>query len=152
MDECPQCHGVWLDCGSVERVIEASERPSVAQALGVGVPSTPVQAGGTGRMYLKCPECDTVMNRVNFGRRSGIILDNCRGHGTWFDHRELPGIVEFVRKGGLAESRARAASERLSQERKAVSIPQSSVLTEDSSSTSILSGVLSAVCWLLGDN
>jgi Zn-finger nucleic acid-binding protein len=41
------------------------------------------------------------MNRTNFAKRSGILIDTCRGHGTWFDADELPRIVEFVMNGGI---------------------------------------------------
>ncbi len=45
------------------------------------------------------------MNRVNFARCSGVIVDICKGHGTWFDREELSRIVEFIRAGGLSVSR-----------------------------------------------
>ncbi len=53
-------------------------------------------------MYLKCPACRTVMNRKLFAAGSGVIVDVCRKHGTFFDAGELPAIIEFVAKGGLA--------------------------------------------------
>jgi Zn-finger nucleic acid-binding protein len=53
------------------------------------------------------------MNRINFARCSGVVVDVCRGHGTWFDRDELSRIVEFIRGGGLdaARSREKAALE-----------------------------------------
>jgi Zn-finger nucleic acid-binding protein len=45
------------------------------------------------------------MNRVNFGKRSGVIVDACAQHGTWFDADELRRVVEFVRDGGLERAR-----------------------------------------------
>jgi Zn-finger nucleic acid-binding protein len=45
------------------------------------------------------------MNRNNFARSSGVIIDLCKKHGVWFDAEELPRIIEFVRKGGLAHAR-----------------------------------------------
>ena len=51
------------------------------------------------------------MNRINFARCSGVIVDVCKGHGTWFDASELRAIVEFVRGGGLELSREREKSE-----------------------------------------
>lgn len=41
------------------------------------------------------------MTRMNFGRRSGIIVDTCREHGTWFDGGEREAVMEFVRAGGI---------------------------------------------------
>jgi Zn-finger nucleic acid-binding protein len=47
------------------------------------------------------------MNRINFARCSGVVVDVCKGHGTWFDRDELSRIVEFIRGGGLDAARAR---------------------------------------------
>jgi hypothetical protein len=41
------------------------------------------------------------MARMNFGHHSGILVDTCREHGTWFDQGELDATLEFVRAGGL---------------------------------------------------
>ena len=62
--------------------------------------------GGIPRVkYLPCPRCRQLMNRVNFAQRSGIIVDVCAGHGTWFDANELHRIVQFIRDGGLTTAR-----------------------------------------------
>jgi len=52
-------------------------------------------------MYLKCPICSVVMNRKLFAAGSGVIIDVCRTHGTFFDAGELPLIIDFVMNGGL---------------------------------------------------
>ena len=41
------------------------------------------------------------MARMTFGKRSGIVVDACHEHGTWFDAGELDGALAFVRAGGL---------------------------------------------------
>ena len=51
------------------------------------------------------------MHRVNFGKCSGVIVDICRPHGTWFDANELHHIVEFIRAGGLEQARSREKAE-----------------------------------------
>lgn len=51
------------------------------------------------------------MNRINFARCSGVIVDICKGHGTWFDRDELSGIVQFIRGGGLEVSRKKEKAE-----------------------------------------
>ncbi|MEZ4367776.1 MAG: zf-TFIIB domain-containing protein [Kofleriaceae bacterium] len=71
------------------------------------------------------------MNRRLFARGSGVVVDVCRGHGTWFDAGELPATVEFVMNGGLAraeaadlaEQRERARAER--QRATAAAMPDS---------------------------
>jgi Zn-finger nucleic acid-binding protein len=45
------------------------------------------------------------MNRQNFARISGVVLDVCKDHGVWFNHGELTRIVEFIRGGGLGRAR-----------------------------------------------
>jgi len=45
------------------------------------------------------------MNRSNFARSSGVIIDICKQHGVWFDADELPKIIAFITKGGLAKQR-----------------------------------------------
>jgi Zn-finger nucleic acid-binding protein len=48
-----------------------------------------------------------MMNRVNFGRLSGTVVDVCRGHGTYLDAGELHQIVSFIRGGGIERARQR---------------------------------------------
>ena len=61
--------------------------------------------------YVPCPECGELMNRINFARCSGVIVDVCKRHGTWFQREELRRIVEFIRAGGLDVSRAKEKRE-----------------------------------------
>lgn len=56
--------------------------------------------------YLPCPACSSLMNRKNFGGESGVVVDVCSRHGTWFDDGELPRVLSFVESGGLALARA----------------------------------------------
>ncbi len=58
------------------------------------------------------------MNRVNFAHCSGVIVDVCKEHGTWFDADELRRIVEFIRAGGLVTTRAREKQQILDMQRK----------------------------------
>jgi Zn-finger nucleic acid-binding protein len=52
------------------------------------------------------------MNRVNFGKVSGVIVDVCRAHGTWFDGGELTRVVSFAAFGGLTKARRREEEEK----------------------------------------
>jgi Zn-finger nucleic acid-binding protein len=45
------------------------------------------------------------MHRVNYGRRSGVIIDRCREHGAWFDAHELDRVLQWVEEGGEARQR-----------------------------------------------
>ena len=94
--ECGGCHGIWVDRESFERI--CAERETQAAVLGAAgaAPRSASHQGDGGPAYLPCPECGALMNRVNFARCSGILLDVCRPHGTWFDDEELRAIVKFV--------------------------------------------------------
>lgn len=52
------------------------------------------------------------MNRKNFGGTSGVIIDVCTLHGSFFDPGELPRVLEFARRGGLAKARAAQDAQR----------------------------------------
>ncbi len=110
--ECARCEGLWVDVESFEQII--SEREQQSSVLGAAS-VMPKQAGGASEpnkvRYVPCPECKQLMNRVNFARCSGVVVDVCKGHGTWFDRDELRQIVEFIRGGGLEASRAREKRE-----------------------------------------
>ena len=61
--------------------------------------------------YVPCPICSDLMNRSNFARASGVIIDTCRNHGVWFDADELPRIVSFIQNGGMRMARQRELRE-----------------------------------------
>jgi Zn-finger nucleic acid-binding protein len=49
--------------------------------------------------YIKCPVSGELMNRVNFGARSGVVIDQCK-HGVWLDNGELLKLLEWRKAGG----------------------------------------------------
>lgn len=104
--ECEQCFGLWIDVPSFERI--CADREQQAAVLGAASPVPRGEVGDNAKIhYSPCPECGQLMNRINFARCSGVILDICKGHGTWFDRDELSRIVEFIRAGGLEAARAK---------------------------------------------
>ncbi|MDQ1352798.1 MAG: hypothetical protein QG657_3104, partial [Acidobacteriota bacterium] len=50
--------------------------------------------------YIKCPVCRKLMNRINFGAQSGVIVDKCKDHGVWLDGGELRQLMEWMKAGG----------------------------------------------------
>jgi hypothetical protein len=91
----------------VDRVRERRRRdgaPSTAQA------ARERRAAWQGDVaYRRCPECGQTMQRRNFGRRSGVIVDWCGSHGTWLDAHEMEDIAAFVLGGGLETELAESA-------------------------------------------
>lgn len=102
IDECAACLGVFLDQIAIQRII-VDRAQARAEALLGALPRSETSAlpAAGQKMYLKCPLCSTVMNRKLFAAGSGVIIDVCRVHGTFFDVGELPLIIDFVMKGGL---------------------------------------------------
>jgi Zn-finger nucleic acid-binding protein len=101
--ECARCDGLWADVGTFERLCaEREERSAVLGFIGSREPKAPPAAKIS---YVPCPECGQLMNRSNFARASGVIIDICKAHGVWFDAGELPRIIEFIQKGGMDAAR-----------------------------------------------
>lgn len=118
MEECPACDGAWLAAATFERLCADAE--SQAAVLHH---STAPTAAATGHApdpvrYRPCPACGAVMNRHNFSRTSGVILDVCSAHGTFFDRAELHRVVTFIRGGGLERARERRREQLAEEERR----------------------------------
>jgi Zn-finger nucleic acid-binding protein len=109
--ECQRCDGLWVDLESFERICADREQQSAVLGAAQFASAQRSVVVESRVRYVPCPECGQLMNRVNFARCSGVVVDVCKGHGTWFDREELAEIVEFIRAGGLEQSRARERAE-----------------------------------------
>jgi Zn-finger nucleic acid-binding protein len=106
LEECPKCEGVWADADSVRQICADQEQQ--AAVLGMATSQDPETVSIEEHIhYIPCPVCKGLMNRVNFASCSGVIVNVCKQHGTWFDKDELRRIVEFIRAGGIDIARAR---------------------------------------------
>jgi Zn-finger nucleic acid-binding protein len=111
--ECPECDGLWVDAQAFERI--CADRETQAAVLHGAAPRPPAVEKRVS--YRPCVRCGTMMNRVNFGRLSGTIVDVCKGHGTFLDAGELQAIVGFIQAGGLDRARQRQIEDLKEQER-----------------------------------
>lgn len=112
-DTCEQCAGLFLTHEVLEALMHARERAAVVSrsaARPIAVPDMKVR-------YIKCPVCQHMMNRLNFARRSGIIVDVCAVHGTWFDAGELALALQYVARGGRLQATDLVRQEQLRAER-----------------------------------
>jgi Zn-finger nucleic acid-binding protein len=112
--ECPECSGVFLDQNAIALVVQDSTNVR-AEAVIADLPRaahSPIPPAGA-KLYVKCPTCTTVMNRKLFAAKSGVVVDVCRNHGTFFDAGELPAIIDFVLAGGLEKAAASRTMERV---------------------------------------
>jgi Zn-finger nucleic acid-binding protein len=111
--ECERCAGIWVEVAAFERICADREQQAAVLGQASPAPGRQVSAGeANGQVrYVPCPQCGQLMNRINFARCSGVIVDVCKGHGTWFDRDELSAIVQFIRAGGLEHSREKEKTE-----------------------------------------
>lgn len=104
LQECQACGGLWLDRAVFEQLGASRERQgAVLGALPAPAPPSPAHLESV--QYRPCPACQQRMNRVNYAKRSGVIIDVCKAHGVWFDRDELRHILAFVETGGLDRAR-----------------------------------------------
>jgi len=50
--------------------------------------------------YRDCPVCDEMMTRVNYGKASGIIVEQCTRHGIWLEQRTFAELTDWISRGG----------------------------------------------------
>lgn len=108
MHRCASCDSIWLDPPTfVKLCTDQQARGDLVTSLGVtSAGESPRPASTNPVRYVRCPACQKTMNRSNFGRASGIVIDLCKGHGAWFEHGELHGVLQFVASGGLDRQRS----------------------------------------------
>jgi len=153
LSECTRCGGQFVEHALLGELLERRELYRVVTR------APPPRQNPLAKpvAYLKCPACQTVMNRNNFGGNSGIVVDVCSRHGVWFDPGELPRILEFVQAGGLERARQRATEERKERERTdrislaELRAPDSTTVTVDPFSTAGLAQDLRGLLTELGE-
>jgi Zn-finger nucleic acid-binding protein len=101
---CQACGGLWLDRPVFEQLGASRERQGALLGA-LPSPAEPVAATLEPVRYRPCPACNQRMNRVNYAKRSGVVLDVCKAHGLWFDPNELRRVLAFVADGGLDRAR-----------------------------------------------
>lgn len=96
LDICASCYGIWLDMDEFNYLV--SERDVYSdQSIPRKYEKKPLSAKVMeGKKYIPCPRCDLLMNRKNFKKISGVIIDVCMHHGVWLDSGELEQIRSFV--------------------------------------------------------
>lgn len=119
LHECGKCYGLWLATATFEHICRHAEQHAAAlgsaQIVGGPVPLAPVR-------YLRCPQCNELMHRLNFARCSGSLSMsaalmalgstqmNCIASFTssarvdWIDH-ERRRRSSFPRSGGACRRR-----------------------------------------------
>lgn len=122
IERCERCLSLFFDPNEVETLLEKSAA-AVFQIDHARLDEITRgrRAASSPTRYYSCPVCRTAMNRLNFGARSGVVVDQCPRHGMWLEGGELRRLLEWRKAGGqiLAERRkAERLADELKQERR----------------------------------
>lgn len=101
IERCATCYGLFFDSGDVESLLDRaissvySTNPGLLDSINQDrfQSDRPVK-------YQPCPVCQILMNRVVFGHRSGVVIDQCKSHGVWLDAGEISHLLEWKKAGG----------------------------------------------------
>ena len=100
IERCASCYGLFFNPGELEALLEAK----IDQAVWIDGQRLQEIAQNFAYNhvveYLKCPMCEERMSHINFGGKSGVIVDRCGAHGVWLQGGELRRLMEWWRAGG----------------------------------------------------
>jgi Zn-finger nucleic acid-binding protein len=131
--ECERCHAMWVDRETFDAICASTEtQAGVLQQY----PDPPKPVTAVEIRYRPCLACGKMMNRMNFGKLSGVVVDVCRGHGTFLDAGELHQIVAFIKAGGLERLRQQQLEDMKEEEERLRALARRD---QSSSSTSTVS-------------
>jgi Zn-finger nucleic acid-binding protein len=101
IERCEECFGLFFDPSELEALLEHSVK-NVFEINRSFLAKFNLTGQTTSRVatYVKCPVCSKMMNRINFGARSGVVVDRCKEHGVWLDAGELRQLSEWMKAGG----------------------------------------------------
>lgn len=100
IERCHTCHGMFFNPGELQSLLDQKTNPLVWLDT-VQINQIAEDYGHTHEVvYRRCPLCSERMSHINFGGRSGVILDRCGTHGLWADGGELRRLTEWWRAGG----------------------------------------------------
>lgn len=124
IERCESCFGLFFDKEELETMIDLSVKGSRNVNIKVLQELTENPRFVDVVVYRRCPVCRKHMNRKNYGRRSGVIMDECAEHGIWLDPGELRQIMEWVKSGGLKRAQEQQALS-------AVSVPKAAKVRQE---------------------
>ena len=146
--ECEVCDGTWLEASTFERLcVDREGQGGMLQHLSPD--KAPSRVTEMVR-YRPCPRCGKLMNRMNFGRLPGTVVDVCRGHGTFLDRGELHQVVTFILQGGFERARRVERDQLIEEQRRLRELERTSLSASQSGSPAgwnagVLQMLLSAI-------
>ena len=110
IERCERCLSLFFDPNEAETLLEKSAS-AVFQIdrLRLDEITRGRREPQARTRYYSCPVCRTAMNRVSFGARSGVVVDQCPRHGMWLEGGELRRLLEWRKAGGQILDQRRKA-------------------------------------------
>ena len=102
VDFCPSCHGMWVDNLEEHHVLDLKPQVfTVDELKRLHKFYHPIGEDHPKR-YIPCPVCKQLMNLRNWGGHSGVVVNKCAEHGTWYSSKEqLENIQKYIALGGI---------------------------------------------------
>jgi Zn-finger nucleic acid-binding protein len=72
--ECTRCGGLWTSAETFESLCADKEEQSAVISF-INTQTFESRPSTTSVSYVPCPDCKQLMNRSNFARSSGVIID-----------------------------------------------------------------------------
>jgi Zn-finger nucleic acid-binding protein len=102
---CQSCGGLWLDRTILRQIADLPGTAAAVRAIADDAARRAPLGGVVGVYNVSCPICSALMERRQH-RRTGVVIDLCATHGTWFDRGEPQAVLDT---GGTREGPFRSA-------------------------------------------
>ncbi len=113
IDVCVRCEGSWYDIGELDALVQTTREDASSGSFQPSKPPVPrneaFEESAVNPVYIRCPHCQRIMDRRNFERRSGILVDLCLEHGVWLDGGEIQRIRAWAARSPQASSSSKKA-------------------------------------------
>ncbi len=109
VDHCKICGGIWVGFMEEKQLLQIKpETMTLDEIRRLRRQYQPLFKSEPVR-YVPCPVCADMMTRRNWGSHSGIMVDRCEKHGTWFDAGEAEKVKDFIKWGGIEYEKIRGS-------------------------------------------
>jgi Zn-finger nucleic acid-binding protein len=156
IERCTTCFGTFFNPGELETLLDAQTNPLVwLDPTQLNQIAEDFRQDRDNIVYHRCPMCAERMSHLNFGGRSGVIVDRCGTHGLWLEGSELRRLTEWWRAGGKLlyqqheEERVKRLYAPLAENRRLSPVKSTDYLPNDNSKLSEAVDVLAVVGGLL---
>lgn len=100
-DACPECKGLFLDRGELEKVEEVREHDwsEMMSRFPDLVAGAYEKARQMARQEIKCPKCGSEMERREYAYCSQVMINKCvKCGGIWLDGGEAEALEIFYER------------------------------------------------------